>query len=350
MNSATHPVCTGPNPHRSRSRHRTSRPGFTLIELLVVIAIIGVLVALLLPAVQAAREAARRSQCSNNLKQLGLGLHNYEGANTVFPFSSGNLGWCTGGTPAGHKGETMMNLNGLGMLLPYMEQTALYQAINFSLPMSDLKQNTSGTATQATIPGSALANTTASTSLLSVLICPTDFAEPLSRASSATPNNYGPVSGAAYQGRKTSYDFAAITSTTCNHWSLLATNARPMFGENSNSRIASVSDGTSNTIAMCEKTLSVYDGDASAWLYRGWVMGGADVKEGLNKWNVTWTVNPTIVGRLGEYNWAGSTHPGGAQALRADGSVFFLKDSTDRTVLTKLMYMGDGGVISSDSY
>ena len=123
-----------------------------------------------------------------------------------------------------------------------------------------------------------------------------------------------------------------------------------MFGENSNTRIAMVRDGTSNTIAMCEKTLSVYDGDASAWLYRGWVMGGVDPSQGLNRWNVTWTTNPTVVGRLGEFDWAGSTHPGGANALRADGSVVFLKTSTATTVLTKLMLMGDGNVFSSDDY
>ncbi len=99
---------------------KTMRRAFTLIELLVVIAIIAVLIALLLPAVQAAREAARRAQCVNNLKQLGLALHNYESSNSVFPFAGANYGWCTGGTPANHKGQTIMNLNGLGTLLPYM--------------------------------------------------------------------------------------------------------------------------------------------------------------------------------------------------------------------------------------
>src|SRR5438309_3589750 len=108
---------------------RKDRRGFTLIELLVVIAIIAVLIALLLPAVQAAREAARRSQCVNNLKQLGLALHNYHSTTNAFPL---------GGSPApSPAGSNCCGQGGWGswsaqaMLLPYMEQTAAYNAANF---------------------------------------------------------------------------------------------------------------------------------------------------------------------------------------------------------------------------
>src|SRR4051794_3694487 len=100
----------------SRSRHR----GFTLIELLVVIAIIGVLIALLLPAVQAAREAARRTQCINNLKQIGLALQNYHDATTSLPFDHGPGGWNEWGSHV--------------MLLPFIEQAPLYNSINFYYP------------------------------------------------------------------------------------------------------------------------------------------------------------------------------------------------------------------------
>jgi prepilin-type N-terminal cleavage/methylation domain-containing protein/prepilin-type processing-associated H-X9-DG protein len=107
--------------------NRRTRRGFTLIELLVVIAIIGVLIALLLPAVQAAREAARRSQCVNNLKQIGLGLHNYHQANQVFP--SGHSQSFSGPGPNGYAGWTEWSAH--AMLLPYIEQQPLFQGINF---------------------------------------------------------------------------------------------------------------------------------------------------------------------------------------------------------------------------
>src|SRR4051812_35881698 len=106
-----------------------SRRGFTLIELLVVIAIIAVLIALLLPAVQAAREAARRAQCTNNLKQLGLALHNYASATNSFP--PGNVTARTGYTDASLSQWTGWSPH--AMLLPYMEQTPLYNAANFML-------------------------------------------------------------------------------------------------------------------------------------------------------------------------------------------------------------------------
>ncbi|MGE3820676.1 MAG: DUF1559 domain-containing protein [Isosphaeraceae bacterium] len=99
------------------------RRGFTLIELLVVIAIIGVLIALLLPAVQAAREASRRVQCVNNLKQIGLAIHGYVGSTGVLPFGQGpepTQSWC--------------GWSSLAMLLPYLEQTPVYQSINFDVP------------------------------------------------------------------------------------------------------------------------------------------------------------------------------------------------------------------------
>src|ERR1700737_3957102 len=105
------------------------RRGFTLIELLVVIAIIAVLIALLLPAVQAAREAARRSQCVNNLKQIGLGLHNYLESRGAFPQGYGPSGW-----------------GPLAMMLPNLEQQTLFNAINFSI-VSNTGRATAGNQT-----------------------------------------------------------------------------------------------------------------------------------------------------------------------------------------------------------
>ncbi|HUY31435.1 MAG TPA: DUF1559 domain-containing protein [Pirellulales bacterium] len=101
------------------------RSGFTLVELLVVIAIIGILVALLLPAVQAAREAARRTQCTNNLKQIGIAMQNYHDIYNVFPFGKGAM--YPGAPP-------FARWSAHAMLLPYVEQAALYQSINFKFP------------------------------------------------------------------------------------------------------------------------------------------------------------------------------------------------------------------------
>jgi prepilin-type N-terminal cleavage/methylation domain-containing protein len=129
------------------------RAGFTLIELLVVIAIIAVLIALLLPAVQAAREAARRAQCVNNLKQLGLALHNY--SNNVGSLPSGSLIY---------NGATELWWGAFVFMLPYMEQQNLYNALNFSYanPTPENSTRTSG------------AQSTVQTTTINVLQCPSD--------------------------------------------------------------------------------------------------------------------------------------------------------------------------------
>src|SRR5207249_6895371 len=115
---------------------RLSREGFTLVELLVVIAIIGVLVALLLPAVQAAREAARRTQCNNNMRQLTLGVHNFHDVNQVFPASQDQ--WVNS------KGVTI-GCSWVTRILPFIEQQALYQIYNFDAAWDDAATNDSAT-------------------------------------------------------------------------------------------------------------------------------------------------------------------------------------------------------------
>src|SRR5262245_1544164 len=152
------------------------RKGFTLIELLVVIAIIAVLIALLLPAVQSAREAARRMQCTNNLKQIGLGLFNYESANNVFPPTS----ILTGLDPGSKARKFKPNWSLLGRISPFVEETALYNACNFSYKCSDVQ------------------NTTIGLLVISSFICPSDPAPPTNASSGNGQTSYGNVVGDWY--------------------------------------------------------------------------------------------------------------------------------------------------------
>ena len=191
-----------------------ARRGFTLIELLVVIAIISVLIALLLPAVQSAREAARRAKCNNNLKQLGLAIHNYEGVVGALPPALVIKG----------QGATVTWSNGYGAyarILPLSEQGALFNAINFDVDMQ-------------TPP-----NITAASVVINFLVCPSEVrpqARPLSDGTQYGIATYGFVEGDWYV-------WGGLTGTQKN---------RSAFGPNMSRTWAEFSDGLSNTILMSE--------------------------------------------------------------------------------------------------
>ncbi len=324
------------------TRHRA----FTLIELLVVIAIIGVLVGLLLPAVQKVRESANRIKCANNLKQLGLACQNYESTNGQYPPAGKGYGWCI--VSGSYLGDPdVYNLNGLSLLLPYLEQASLDGRLNRRATMSDQKTgyccdyqgNTMGQ-----LVGDALTdgNGILMATQLSILYCPSDPGRRLQGPGDA----YGP--GGRLDGAKSNYDF--ITSTSdfyCNYWRVAVPNARTMFGENSDTRHSSITDGTTNTLMLGETTLEVYNGRTSCWGYRGWVMTGIDPRGGINDWSFIPGVEP-IPGRLGSWGRAGSLHTGGAHFCFADGSVHFLNENINVTTLTHLGYMADGSVVSLD--
>jgi len=331
---------------------RKSKPrAFTLVELLVVIAIIGVLVALLLPAVQAARESARRSSCSNNLKQLALALHNYQDALGKLPPAAIGLASCRN---AGAE-SVGLNASGWTMALPFFEQSALHAKYDFN-SCASVYQQTGNTATLKGDPVSS-GNAAVVSTLLKVFICPSDNGSPYLEEGKDGSSHYIIKAGSGAKGAKTSYDFSTNGPTECSQkWDVYGTNRR-LFGNQSYSRIDDAKDGTSNTIMICETTLEVWDGRGPAWGYRGWVQVGIDpvgknVPKGINVWPCcswnSWATSPAPgrKGKLGEWGSPGSLHPGGAQFALADGSVRMISQNIDATLLEGLATYNGGETVS----
>jgi prepilin-type N-terminal cleavage/methylation domain-containing protein len=321
------------------------RRGFTLVELLVVIAIIGILIALLLPAVQAAREAARRSQCMNNLKQLGLALHNYLDSHRVFPPAGINYGWAHQAAPATIEPSAgnILNLNGWVLVLPFVEQAALHDRYDFRFAACPYTQNPPAGA--VTPPPTLDANAAVVATVVSAFNCPSDSYNP--KMDDEARSHYNPI--APHWGAKTNYDFSVHRNDTqyLNDWGkgYMTHEVRFMFGENSNTATQHLVDGTSNTIAISEQTHWLIDGAPNAWGYRGWVQFGIDTAAyGINRFDVflgSWYTGnrDTIRGRLAEWGTAGSLHPGGINVALGDASVRFLSQTTDQTVVRALCTM-----------
>jgi prepilin-type N-terminal cleavage/methylation domain-containing protein/prepilin-type processing-associated H-X9-DG protein len=219
------------------SRHSlqpAKRSGFTLVELLVVIAIIGVLVALLLPAVQAAREAARRSQCSNNLKQFGLALHNYHDTFKVFPPRKGGTNGCDSTVDLARVKCNYDRLSAFIMLLPFYEQKALADAIQAG-NVTDTNGNLIASGGPA--PWYNNAKWSPWQQQVGILLCPSDKITP-------TPTSQA----------HNSYAFSMGDSVATN-WNSGTYQARGVFGGSARCvGMNWINDGTSNTIAMSERT------------------------------------------------------------------------------------------------
>lgn len=319
------------------------RKGFTLIELLVVIAIIAILIALLLPAVQQAREAARRSTCKNNLKQIGLALHNYHDTHRVFPYATANPGTCDAGT-----GTVITNHTGWLYLLPFMDQAPLYNQYNFSAASGDRRDT--GSTSNPLAGGGAVAsgNAVLGTNIIPILICPTDDGgERYAPASSA----YG--TGAANSAR-TSYGFSVTNAHDtggCNFWTNEGKTTRAMFGINSNCKVRDIKDGTSNTVAVAETTLDVDDGECQSWAAASHVGLGTNLKSsrGINEFRCCTWRTPAMAqyqpGRLGEWGDPGSTHTGGMHVLLGDGAVRFISENIDTNTRNNLANIADGNIL-----
>ncbi|NUQ65545.1 MAG: DUF1559 domain-containing protein [Pirellulales bacterium] len=285
---------------RSRLRH-----GFTLVELLVVIAIIGILIALLLPAVQAAREAARRSQCTNNLKQLGLAIHNYHDTHKVIPLNN---------VPVASAPDNN-GFSWITMALPYLEETALYDKLDFRVSLYNSTTSTNRTLVQQPID---------------TLLCPTDptpgvrndlatwWAYPGLQTSDA---NKGPAGVTCYMG--------CSGLTTPAPWESNPPNAlfeRQLNGTYRVLAFRDILDGLSNVMAVLERSPSYAPWCAWSAANGAWVT--TDYR--INQIRETVTVPVLPVPEIGGVRYGAiSMHPAGINVCFADGAVHFLSETMD---------------------
>lgn len=312
-----------------------------------VLAIIGVLSALLLPAVQQARASARRVQCANNLKQLGLALQNHHSTKHRFPPAGVGYGWCrhplNGGT------SVVRNWNGLLYLLPYLDHQSLYEQINFNSATANTMAGNPKCCGPNSALGSLLGDAVASgndllmAKVLSVFVCPEDIGE--THARNSLLYRIGP---SEFTGAKTNYDFSTSNAYTCDHWARHDSVERRMFGEDSNTDASMVTDGLSNTVAIAETLRDVANGECTTWGYRGWVMVGIDLGGyKINQWqDPQYIANPRR-SQLRSWGHAGSLHGDATHILMADASVHLMHESADEQILENLSSMADGEAFTS---
>jgi prepilin-type N-terminal cleavage/methylation domain-containing protein/prepilin-type processing-associated H-X9-DG protein len=285
-----------------------SRKGFTLIELLVVIAIIAVLVAILLPAVQQAREAARSSQCKNNLKQLGVALHNYHEAMGVFP--PGQLRGLIGSHEFGNA------FSWGAMILPYTDQGGLYNKLDFNIPVSTGINNTTIMALNG-IPG---------------VICPSDANRVATRGVNAATTR---TPACSYFGNAGPFNNWSDSTSPNLSGGFFTTDPGPI------SNLSKFSDGSSNTIAVVEKSARVWAG--GAWLGAQAGTPGTATPGDVaccQDWWLNFAMYPPL-NDLRRYSAptginirVSSDHAGGVNVVMADGSVRFISESIEHILDT----------------
>ena len=326
----------------TRFKHRPPA-AFTLIELLVVIAIIAILIGLLLPAVQKVREAAARMKCQNQLKQIGLAMHNFENSYSGFPP-------CRINNPSPFTTFTQGKFQHTWApyIFPYVELTALYSQYNFNVNFDDNTDSSKGTTNYFVIQND-----------INLFICPSS--PPGRKQTGNTPNlgvsDYSPTSAITLS------QYVTVTLPTSDN------TLRGVLGQNVLRPVAFVTDGTSNTMAFAE----------DAGRPQTWAMGGrnapdhppqpAGYRASIGGWaqpnnliNVTgW--NPAVVPSSSSLGFPGpcavncdngediySFHTGGANILMSDGAVRFLKATASMNTVALLLTPNDGQVASADDY
>ncbi len=295
---------------------RLARSGFTLVELLVVIAIIGILVALLLPAIQAAREAARRSQCSNNLKQIGLGLMNYHDTHNAFP-----AGW-------NHQSANGNPDWGWGvMILPFMEQATLYEELNPNAPGRRLSQlYVAG----APADVQALLQTP-----IKAYRCPSDTLKALNTLITFGTNNHF---------RLGTSNYIANVGTTADTGT--STGFNGVFFGNSWLGVKDILDGTSTTIAVGERSASHL---AAQWAGVGHNNGIGNEQQARATARAGFIINFDYTGTGAPQNQSkgyASYHPGGTQFVMCDGAVRFVGQNTNSTIVQRMAIRNDGEALN----
>jgi prepilin-type N-terminal cleavage/methylation domain-containing protein len=323
-----------------RDRLVVPRRGFTLVELLVVIAIIGVLVGLLLPAVQSAREAARRSSCFNKMKQLGLAIHNYESQRQRFPVGAENAVYPT---PANGT-ATVRGTSWILRILPNLEEQAIYDRYDFSVGYNHAN------------------NTFVGQSTIQTLFCP----------SGPIPDKYVDPNPAPVNGHKTThyygvmgpagltnptsiviggtqYDYTVGDAANNQAWSAhgILSHFRNTSGSASTNRyvgFGDVIDGTSKTLMLAERSVQLPRGQNH---YRSWIRGNTG-GSGTTK-NVTYPINSTNYNGSNNFNHIsfGSQHPSGCVVGMGDASVRYLQEDIDMGIYMGIASMDTGEPVSA---
>ena len=341
---------------RQLDRGRPEARAFTLVELLVVIAIIGILVALLLPAIQAAREAARRSQCGNNLKQIGLALQNYHDIHKRLPWN-GDYAWTA------YPGQPQANWDQFSWVfaaLPYMEQSPLYDQFKQGCNLGNGNNTAPPTPTNMTLRNGSDVHdlSVQSAGVLYALVFRTaTTTQPGAMLAASTMWGVLDTLGPAGRTAAMSLTFRHLpNSRTCLSKGQIRerpgsmalrrankSNYNGVFKHVGSVNLAAVVDGTGSTIAVFEDMHWRGDIPFNTGLYTddaGWASGlGAvnTIRNPMNNRNPAW-----LMGNDRRCHGWSSMHPGGAHAVLCDGAVRFISEGVDHTVRYKLGVRNDG--------